>query len=150
VSSFDAGTSETQSRNQDTNTWRTPYCVSTGIRHCNGRKGPPPPRPKCRINSWMSVLSAQHAATFCVGRRAGKGRKVVRGATWDSTKMFVIPHFRYVTRELRGSRGGLSTQDRLSLVCESRRIVSTLIWPSYKNSMLLHRTADLAENTQKC
>jgi hypothetical protein len=46
----------------------------------------------------------------------GKEGKFVSGATWTGAKMLAVPHFRYVTRELRESVGGLSTQDRLSFV----------------------------------
>ena len=47
----------------------------------------------------------------------------------DLTKMFFIPHFRYVTRELRGSMGGLSPQDRLSFVVNLSGLLAHL--PSY-------------------
>jgi hypothetical protein len=66
----------------------------------------------------------------------------------DLTKMFFIPHFRYVIREIRGSIGGLSTQDRLSFVVNLSGLLAHL--PSYKkNSMLLRTWQRTHKNVMK-
>jgi hypothetical protein len=157
VSRFDPGTSETQGKfravpNQDTNSWRPLYCLSTGISHCSGRIS----AKKCGINSWMLCRFVRHpwksrrplCHVLCADDILTDWERK-ENCSWrilDLTKMFFIPHFCYIIREIRGSMGGLSTQDRLSFVVNLSRLLAQL--PSYKKE--LTATADLAENTQKC
>jgi len=121
VARFDPRTSAAQSRfraiaNQDPNSWRLMCCLSAGIRHCSGRRR----AKEFSINSWMSCRFVRHpwksrrphCHVLC-GDDVLTDWERKESCSWsnlDLTKMFFIPHFLYVTRELRGSMGGLSTQ----------------------------------------